>query len=309
MPVFYPKLIINLMENKPDIFPSGDGKKMFFQHWAPPGQPLMLIALVHGIGEHSGRYTQLANMFCRESIALAAFDLRGHGSSEGKRGHFPSLELVFDDIDMFLEKASSVFPGVLIVLYGQSLGGNLAINYLLHRKYHLSALILSSPWFRLVNPPSPALKTLVGIMDTILPSLTASSRLDVNSLSRDSAVVERYQSDLLVHDRVSYGTAFKSIKAGEEAIARAGEVSIPVLVMHGTGDKITSHDGSRAFVENGNNHISFKLWERCYHELHNEPEKEMVFRYIVDWLKKNVKQGYDSLKMDDQAEQQKPNIK
>jgi alpha-beta hydrolase superfamily lysophospholipase len=275
------------MQNKTDIFTSTDGKKMFFQHWAPAGQPDMVIALVHGLGEHSTRYQDWAARFCSESAAFTAFDLRGHGSSEGRRGHFSSLEMVFNDIDLFLEKTAILFAGIPIVLYGHSLGGNLAANYFIRRKNNISALIITAPWLRLGNPPSPIVKALVKIASKIFPSFTASSGLDINNLSRDSSVLHEYRSDLLIHDRISVNTAQSAIEAGESAITRASDATVPVLVMHGTGDKITSPEGSRAFCENAGKNITLKLWDGFYHELHNEPGKAEVFEHISAWLKKN----------------------
>ncbi len=275
------------MENKLDTFTSTDGKKLFFQHWAPAGRPDLVIALVHGLGEHSTRYQDWAARFCGESAAFAAFDLRGHGSSEGERGHFSSLEMVFDDIDLFLVKTASLFPNIPIVLYGHSLGGNLAANYFIQRKNNISALIITSPWLRLGNPPSGIVKALVNIASKIFPSFTAASGIDVNNLSRDTSVVDEYRTDLLIHDRISVNTAKSAIEAGELAITRARDATGPVLVMHGQGDKITSPEGSRAFCENAGKNITLKLWDGFYHELHNEPGKAEVFKHITGWLKKN----------------------
>jgi alpha-beta hydrolase superfamily lysophospholipase len=273
------------MENKLGSFTASDGRKLFFQSWTPPGKPQLVIALLHGLGEHSGRYEHWAEKFCGRSMAFTAFDLRGHGLSEGKRGSITSVGVVFDDIGLFLEKIESTFPGIPVVLYGNSLGGTLAVNFVLERKSSISALIITSPWFSLAEPLPGYGMALVRIAGFLWPSYNQSSGLKTKFLSRDKSVVEKYRSDPLVHDRISVRLFLANEACGERAISLAGNITEPVLVMHGTSDSIISPEGSIRFSNNSGNNVSLKLWEGLYHELHNEPEKDLVFDYVADWLR------------------------
>ncbi len=278
------------MENKLDSFNAIDGKSMFFQSWIPSEKPKLVIAFVHGLGEHSGRYEHWAERFCSETIVFAAFDLRGHGLSEGKRGCINSKELACEDIRLFLEKVESEFPGIPVVLYGHSLGGTLVSNYILDCKVNRAiAVIISSPWFKLSLPVPVFLHLLISMLGSIVPSYTRPSGLDVKSLCHDKTVIDKYKCDPLVHDRISAGLFLIATKGGIETIKRAGDISLPALIMHGTDDKITSPAGSSSFQNNAGKNVSFRLWEGLYHELHNEFEKEEVFSFIVGWLMKNIK--------------------
>lgn len=276
------------MESKPGSFTASDGNKMFFQSWSPAGMPEMVIALVHGLGEHSGRYQHWAKKFCEESFAFAAFDLRGHGLSEGKRGNIPSMEVASGDIGLFLDKVEVIFPGIPVVLYGHSLGGNLAVNYVLSKNIKLAALVMTSPWLQLSNPVPKYKLILAHLAGSLMPSFIQPSGLDPDYLSRDQKVVQKYQSDPLVHDRISAGLYLSGTHGSEKAISLAGNITIPVLIMHGTADNLTSPEGSKRFSENSGENATLKLWDDFYHELHNEPEKNDVFSYIAVWLRKIV---------------------
>ncbi|MGF1587386.1 MAG: alpha/beta hydrolase [Bacteroidales bacterium] len=276
------------MENQSGSFTSADGNKMFFQSWSPSGNPEMVIALVHGLGEHSGRYQHWARKFCEESIAFAAFDLRGHGLSEGKRGNIPSLEVAFIDIGLFLDRVGVIFPGTPVVLYGHSLGGNLAVNYVLSRDSNLAALVMTSPWLQLSAPVPNYKKMLAHLAGSLMPSFIQPSGLDPVYLSRDQKVVHEYRSDPLVHDRISAGLYLSGSHGSEKALSLAGNITMPVLIMHGTDDGLTSPEGSKSFNGNSGENVTLKLWDGFYHELHNEPEKDDVFLFITGWLHKDV---------------------
>ena len=272
------------MDNMHDSFVTADGKKLFFQSWSPAGDPGMVIALVHGLGEHSGRYRHWAEKFCSEKMAFAAFDLRGHGQSEGRRGHIPSMDVALSDIGLFLEKVVTLFPGIPVVLYGHSLGGNLAVNYVIERQSNLAGLIITSPWLRLSIPLPGYKKILAGLAGSLVPSILQPNGLDTGYLSRDKNVAEQYKSDPLVHDRISAGLFLSASRGGEKVVRMAGSINMPVLMMHGTADAITSAEGSKSFSDNTGDNVTLRLWDGFYHELHNEPEKDDVFSFIAGWL-------------------------
>ncbi len=276
------------MDNIHDSFVTADRKKMFLQSWSPSGDPEMVVALVHGLGEQSGRYRHWAEKFCGAMIAFAAFDLRGHGQSEGRRGNIPSMDISLSDIGLFLEKVATIFPGVPVVLYGHSLGGNLAVNYVIERHSNLAGLIITSPWLKLSMPVPGYKMILASLAGSLVPSILQPNGLDAGYLSRDKMVVQKYQSDPLIHDRISAGLFLSASRGGEKAVSMAGRITMPVILMHGTADAITSPEGSKSFSDNSGDNVTLRLWDGFYHELHNEPEKDDVFSFIAGWLGKNI---------------------
>lgn len=271
------------MEHKEHYWSSTDGFKLFGQSWNVEN-PKAIICLVHGMGEHSGRYAHVAKFFNEHNINVLAFDLRGHGKSEGKRGHTTSYDLLLDDISLLLKQADSIFPEIPKFLYGHSMGGNLVLNLALRRKVKIAGIISSSPWLRLAFEPPAAKVLLAKLVNGIFPSFTQPSKLDVAAISRDPAVVDAYKSDKLVHDKISSNMFLSVHESGLWALDHANELSVPLLLFHGTKDRLTSHKASEEFSRKVKCDITFKLWEGCFHETHNEPEKGELFNLIKGWI-------------------------
>lgn len=267
---------------------ASDGTGLFAQSWKPKGIVKAVIALVHGLGEHSSRYAHWAAMFCRKEMAFVTMDLRGHGHSGGKKGHTPSYDMLMQDVQLLIDKSAELFPGVPVVLYGHSMGGNLVANYILIKNPGVSACIITSPWLKL-SFDVPKAKLLAGkLVQGIFPSFSQPSGLIADNLCRDKKVVQDYMNDPLVHSKISI-TLFSSVyKNGLEAIRRAGDVSIPCLLVHGSDDQITSPKGSKEFAEGNPRRVTLKIWDAGYHELHNEPFQKEVFGYLYDWLKPHI---------------------
>ncbi|MBI4947066.1 MAG: lysophospholipase [Bacteroidetes bacterium] len=272
------------MENTEYTWPSFDGMNLFGQRWAPDHKPKAVIALVHGMGEHCGRYHEWACRFTENGYAVIAMDNRGHGKSGGTRGDAKKYEFLLNDIDVLLEKTKELFPDTPVILYGHSLGGNLVINYTLRRQPSIKALIATSLWLKLAFDV-PAVKEKMGkLLHNFLPSLRQSSGLIIDHLSHDKTVAEKYKNDPLVHDRISLRMFFGVSVAGIWALENASKLNLPLLLMHGSGDLITSHKTSIQFGENTKNITTLKIWEGLYHELHNEIEKDQVFEFILNWI-------------------------
>jgi acylglycerol lipase len=146
-----------------------DQSNMFARGWSPDGQPKGVVCLVHGLGEHVGRYEHVGAALTNAGYALLGYDLRGHGRSDGQRGHIPDFQSLMDDIADFLEQASQRYPGKPIFLYGHSLGGNLVLNYGLRVHPRINGVIASSPWLKLpVEPPASKI-ALAKLMVNIMP--------------------------------------------------------------------------------------------------------------------------------------------
>jgi len=269
-------------------FKTFDGLQLFGQSWQPEDKTRAVVCLVHGIGEHSGRYIHVADRLTKAGYAIFTFDLRGHGKSEGLRGHTPSYEALMQDISSLLEVANKQFPQLPFFLCGHSLGGNLVLNYVLRRQPHLKGVIATAPWLRLAFEP-PASKIVLGKMtNCIWSSFSQKSGLDTNALSHDLEVVHSYENDPLVHDRISARMFISSYQAGQWALEHASEFTLPLLLMQGGDDKIISVEAGREFAGKIKENCTLKIWDGLYHEIHNEPEKEEVFKFLIDWLDKKV---------------------
>jgi acylglycerol lipase len=263
---------------------TGDGLQLYAQGWQPETESKGIVCLVHGLGEHSGRYAHLAAFLNQAGYALLAFDLRGHGKSQGQRGHAPSYETLMEDISHLLEEAAKRYPDRPCFLYGHSLGGNLVSNYALHRRPQLAGAIVTGPAFRPAFEPPTWKLTLGKIMYNLWPTLSMSNGLDRQALSRDPQVVRAYDNDPLVHDRLTARFGMDFLQAGLWALEHAAEFPLPLLLMHGGADRITSAQASREFAAKASDRCTLKIWDGFYHEIHNEPEKEQVFAYLLEWL-------------------------
>ncbi|MDA8440936.1 MAG: lysophospholipase [Peptococcaceae bacterium] len=263
---------------------TGNDASLFTQLWQPEGEPKGVICLVHGIGEHSGRYADLVSALTRASFVVLSSDLRGHGKSSGKRGHIPAYSVLMDDLELLLNKGALLAPKQPLFLYGHSMGGNLVLNYALRRNPTLAGVIATGPWLKLAFAPSPVKVVLVRLMAKLYPSFTQSTGLDAKGLSHDLKVVAAYELDPRVHDQISARLFSACNSAGLWALKHASDFTLPLLLMHGKEDPVTSWQASTTFAQTAAN-CTLKIWDGMYHEIHNEPDKEEVFAYAIAWLK------------------------
>jgi len=275
------------MKNQSYSCLTNDGKKLFLQSWTPEKNARKLILLIHGMGEYSSRYNSWATLFIQKGYTVMTMDLRGHGYSEGKRGHAQSVNQLMDDIDLLYNYSDELFPGYPKIFYGHSMGGTLLLNHIIRRNRPISGLIVTSPWLKLVNEPSPGILSVTGILKNILPSLSVSNGLKAEQISHDPEVVKMYDEDPLVQDRITIGMFHIIHQAGQYALRNIYKINCPFLLMHGTADSITSSRASEKYVMNTSKQTRLKLWENQYHELHNEFIREDVFKYIINWLGEN----------------------
>jgi len=260
-----------------------DGTGLFVRPWNPTGDAKAVILHCHGIGEHCGRWEHVASFFNEHGYAFLSYDHRGHGRSKGQRGHIPSYEVLMEELDLVMAKAHAIHPGIPIILYGHSWGGNHIANYLIRRQPEVHGAILTAPWITLPpeQMPSAFLGFLAKVMNSIYPSFTENNKIDVTMLSTDQAVGKEYTADPLVHGKVTASTYIKSSQAGEYALANAAKINVPMLILHGEEDKTTSLTGSRAFAEAHGDGAEYKTYPGMRHEIHNEVEKEKVLTDIL----------------------------
>jgi acylglycerol lipase len=276
------------MEHFEYFFTTTDGIKLFAQGWEPTDKPRVVICLIHGLGEHSGRYEHFAQFLTESGYSCLACDLRGHGKSEGRRGYAPSLDAFSNDISLLLEQGRQRYPEVPLVLYGHSMGGMLVLSHTFRHNVDCSAVVASGPLLRPGFEP-PAWKISMGkILRNLLPTMLMANEIDCSALSRDPEIVQAYKNDPLVHDRLSARLGIDMLEEGLWLLKNVREARQPLLLMHGSDDRICSPQATMEFARNAGSLCTLKIWEGFYHEIHNEPEKDLVFRYLLEWLEDRI---------------------
>jgi len=269
---------------------SSDGLDIFAQSWSPDStSPRAVVCLVHGIGEHTGRYIKVAEALTKEGYVLFGADLRGHGRSGGPRGHFPSIEVVIKDIDLLLEQAGKLYPGIPLFLYGHSLGGILVLHYGLKQKPDISGVIATSPSLHTALAEQPFKVAAAKVLGSLLPGVSIPSGLDVNAISHDKRVIEDYYNDPLGHSKMSLGFGKVMLNVNHWTLEHANEFSLPLLLMHGKSDSIAYPSSSIEFAASLNDKCKLVLWDDAYHELHNENIKDEVFETMTNWIGMHLK--------------------
>ncbi len=266
-------------------FTSSDGLKLHTHSWMGDVKSDYVMTLIHGIGEHAKRYDHVAEFFVKRGFSVMAFDLRGHGQSEGKRGHTSSFKMILDDIEDFFKQQKEQFPEAKHVLYGHSLGGHFLLNMILSKEIEADAVVASSPALKTAFTPPP-LKVLMGkLLRSIYPSLLLDNGVKASDLSKADRLEADYVKDPLVHNRVSIELALSSIEQGVWALDNASKVTLPLLIIHGTEDKITSHKASELFIKSVEKGLgTLKLYDGLFHELHHEEEAESILSDVYEWI-------------------------
>jgi acylglycerol lipase len=266
-------------------FNASDGLELYYQAWQPDGEAKAVFAVVHGYGEHSGRYLNPVNYFVPRGYALYAYDLRGHGQSAGQRGHINRFSEYLADTDSFLKLVREQQPGHKMFLLGHSLGGLIVAAYALDHPGELPGLILSSAFLRF-KMQVPGWKMMVArTLSSLMPTFTMANDVSASLLSHDPAVVAAYDADSLNHHIATARWGTEIMAAQERTLSRAGELKIPVLVLYAGDDQIADPEGSALFFERAS--VADKTqrrYEGYYHETFNEVNKETVFRDIEAWL-------------------------
>jgi len=267
---------------------TNDGKKIYAKEWKPEGDVKAVVALVHGLGEHIGRYDHVAEAFGKAGFSMVGFDQRGHGRSDGVRGH-ESYDDAMRDITKNIQNAKERYPAKPVFLYGHSLGGNLVLYYSLTQKPELKGVIATSPGLATASPLPPTLLVLTKVLYRLAPSAKIKNGLDLQGLSHDPAVAEKYIADPLVHPFISPRLALDMLNAGNYCVEHAAEFPLPLLLMQGTADRLVSPKRTKDFAQAAPlSKITYKEWPDFYHEMHNEPQKAEVINTMISWMEQEM---------------------
>lgn len=263
---------------------SGDHLLARYQWPAPVHTPRGQVLLVHGLGEHMGRYNQLAFVLQSAGFAVQGYDHVGHGLSSGVRGDLATPHQLVDDLAAVVADIQHHKPrSEPLILLGHSMGGLVVARALAEKACHAEAAVLSSPAFGAFT--NPVQKFLVAIMPRLLPHMRVGNGLKLAWLARDAKAVRAYREDRLVHDRISALLASWIIEEGEKALQQAPLWDTPALLMYAGQDYLVNPQGSMAFAKAAPEELlQTQCFNVMYHEIFNDPEKHLVFNKMNAWL-------------------------
>ncbi len=249
-----------------------------------------LVLLSHGLGEHVGRYDHVAEALTARGFAMSGCDHRGHGRSEGLRGHVDGFARYTADLGRVLDAFRGEHPGLPVVLYGHSMGGLISLHFNLDRPDHgLAGLALSNPQLGLAFDP-PKVKVAAGrLLSRLLPRLRLGNELDTALLSRDEAEVRKYEEDPLVHGLISTRWYTSMTKAMARVNDTPDGVQSPVLFLLGGSDKIVSAEAAQTFAAKLDRaRTTVKVWPATYHEPHNDLDRDEVIGTLAAWCEERL---------------------
>jgi alpha-beta hydrolase superfamily lysophospholipase len=264
-------------------------RRIFWRSWTPDDAPARAaIVLVHGLGEHSGRYDHVVARLVGEGYAVHTVDHRGHGRSDGPRALIEDLDNAVADVDTLVDRAVSAEPGVPVFMMGHSMGGLIAVRYALAHQDRLAGLILSATLAQLDAVPKPL--ELVGRALSVIAPRAPLIAIDHTLVSRDPDVVKDYRSDPLVHHgKVPARTAVQLADAVARFPSTVGSITVPTLILYGTADALCPPAGSVMLGDRiGAADKTITAYEGLFHEILNEPERETVLDDVAAWLAARV---------------------
>lgn len=307
------------MIHKENTFQGVGGINLFYQSWLPDGNLKAAGIIVHGGGDHSGRFGNVVNQLVPEQFAVYAFDWRGHGRSPGVRGHVNGWHELRDDLGIFIRLVNELHPDIPMFLFGHSMGGVIVLDYCLkelvgegkkgnmvdrenkgnkgnvdvgvvgekenvHDYVNISGMVCTSPAIGELGI-SPILWQIAKMLNKVWPSLSMSTGLNISMLTHDQDFVDYTKNDPLYHRKATPRFGMEVEKTVNFIHQNAAEFSLPMLLIHGTADEIVSIEGSRKFVSNSKNpRLQYKEYDGGYHELFNDTMKGQVMEDIVGWL-------------------------
>ena len=254
-------------------FAGAGGLEIFWRAWLPDHDAKAVVVIAHGAGEHSGRYTHVAQRLVDEGYAVYAIEHRGHGRSQGPRALIDRIDNAVADLDKLVVLAADANPGTPLFLLGHSMGGTIALSYAVAHQRRLAGLVLSGPLAALEAVPAPMRMTARTL--SVLAPRTPLIAIDASQVSRDPAVVSDYQADPLVHHGKLPARTVVELAGAIDAFPDAvGSITVPTLIMYGTDDGVCPPEGSVMLSQRiGSPDKTLTAYQGLYHEILNEPER------------------------------------
>jgi acylglycerol lipase len=274
------------MKHREMQFPGCGDVPLFAQAWLPERAANAVVVIAHGLAEHSGRYSALATRLVERDFAVYALDQRGHGRSGGPRCNIERFDYLVSDLGVFVGRAQRQHPGAPVMLLGHSMGGAVALGCALKYQDALNALVLSAPALATDTAAPLSKRLMVNALSVLAPNRGVLT-LPAAAISRDRAIVHAYESDPLVfRGEIPARTVSELLKAMEHLQQHAHELTLPVLIQHGSADSLVP----LAAVQPTYQHLGLQrrrtvqVYEGLYHEVYNEPERDRVIRDLESWL-------------------------
>jgi acylglycerol lipase len=269
-------------------FTGAGGLEIYCQSWLPEIEPRAAVVIVHGAGEHSGRYPHVAARLVADGYAVHALDHRGHGRSQGARALLDRMDNAVADLDSLVLRVAERHPGLQIFMLAHSMGGTVGLCYAMRHQDRLAGLILSAPLAAL-EAASPVMRITGKLLSTLAPRLGLIA-VDSSLISRDPEVVSAYEADALVHHgKLPARTVAELAVAIESFPDAVGAIEIPTLILYGTADGLCPPSGSVMVGERvGSSDLTVKSYDGLYHEILNEPEQGVVLDDLCSWLNDRV---------------------
>ncbi len=263
--------------------------------WCPDGDPMAVVLLAHGYAEHLGRYAHVMEALVGHGYAVAGLDHRGHGESGGRRTGVTRFDDYVEDLHLLVGRVRAKYPVVPRFMLGHSMGGLIAARYALRYPADLAGLILTGAALQIGDDVPPLLKRVSGLIAAIAPHLPVVPARGPGILSTDPEVERRFAADPLCYQgRLRARTGHQMMLASVEARARAEQLTLPLLVMHGADDRLTNPDGSQFLHDRARSaDKTLKLWPGLRHEIFNEPQQDAVIAFMLTWLDERVSHGTD----------------
>lgn len=261
----------------------------FWRAWLPDDDARAVVVIVHGLGEHGGRYDRVGQRLAGAGFACYAADHWGHGRSGGRRANIGRMDRVVSDLAEFVGFATAHTPGVPLFLLGHSFGGLVALQYATGEPAELAGLVLSGAYVQ-VTVGSPLLRSAAQLLSAVTPNLGV-QRVPPEYVSRDPDVVAAYRADPLVHHgKVPARTGAEILATTQALPDRLERLRVPMLIMHGSEDRLATPDGSRMVHQRVTmEDRTLRLYDGLYHEIFNEPEQDQVLDDLVGWLAEHIR--------------------
>jgi len=277
------------MKHQEGFFKGGRDARIYYQCWLPKGEPKAVLLIAHGLSEHSGRYMNVVNHFVPLGCAVYGIDHLGHGKSDGTRVYVERFADYTDTLNRYVDMVRNWQPERPIFLVGHSMGGLISALYLLDHQAEFTGAVLSGPAVKMADKISPAVAFVGKVLATVIPKFGVMG-LEAEGVSRDPAVVQAYVNDPLVYTgKITARLGIESLKAVQRITAEAGTITLPILILQGSADKLIDPDGAHMLYATVSSiDKTIKIYDGFYHEVFNEPEHEQVLRDVETWLEAHL---------------------